>query len=151
MVRHTMFYIMICITGCFSLIIPERLKGNDWILGLFRVHLEFWWAQSWQKIRCESISDAPEGSKWLQKLVQDRFLSHVGPKIFQDSGMSNKIYWVPIFMSHHHDWARGAHKDWHLAWLWSSSCSSWLPATWWVPRNTSTSGNLRSLVLSISY
>ena len=81
-------------TWCFSSIIPERLSGNKWILGPFRGRSELWRAQSGRKIHCESISDTPEGSKWLKKLVQDRFLTHVGPQIFQDSGMINKKHWV---------------------------------------------------------
>ena len=49
-------------------------------------------------MHCESISDTPEASKWLKMLVQDRFLIHVGPQIFQDSGMMNKIYDHGLFV-----------------------------------------------------
>ena len=85
-------------TRCFSLIIPERLRGNKWILGPFWGRSELWRAQSGPKIHWESISDTPKASKWLQKLVQDRFLTHVGPQILEDSGMINKIYWVLLLV-----------------------------------------------------
>ena len=49
------------------------------------------------KFQDESISDTPEGSKRLEKLVQDRFLTHVGPQIFQDSGMISHILCVSAY------------------------------------------------------
>ena len=33
-----------------------------------------------RKFKDESISDTPEGSKWVKNIIQDRFLTHVGPK-----------------------------------------------------------------------
>ena len=71
------------------------IKGKRLILGPFWGRSELWRAQSGRKMYCESISDIPKASKWVEKLVPDRFLTHVGPKIFQDSGMINiKKYWV---------------------------------------------------------
>ena len=32
----------------------------------------------------------------VKKLVQDRFLTHVGPKISHDSGTIDKEYWVVV-------------------------------------------------------
>ena len=72
---------------------PTRLTGNDWILGPFWGS-GLWWAQSKWKIHCESISDTPEASKCVKNIVWGRFLIHVGPKIFLDSGMINKKHRV---------------------------------------------------------
>ena len=56
------------------------IEGKRLILGPFWGRSEHWRAQSARKTYCESISDTPEASKWVKKMVPDRFWPMLDPR-----------------------------------------------------------------------